>query len=238
MFVFSRFYSLCCIAAGIVLIAGQAYAQSNDEAPSSEQASKYAGMERIEIAGSGVVLTRPGTNIFNYDKVRILDVDLSYAEGIPYLSDKTEAKLKQTLAKSKAKWFKKNGVEVIDSSDSCTADYKIRFTDIKYDQSKLRNSEKYSHRVFGSALLSVEWLEPETHKLMFVWIVRVPLATQQKDRGNFDRKASRAIARRINKTIDEGEIDVRLSFGNQIQKYKEEAAPPEGCKGLLASSRL
>jgi hypothetical protein len=227
---------LLCFAVTVqhsVAVAEEAAAKTS-EATASKPKSPYAGLIRLEDQGNGIALVHPKLSPLSFDSIYLEPIVLSYADGIAALPEKTADKIAKQITKNENNWLKQTGITLVGAPEKCAINYRIRLANIKYDESKLKRSENFRHKVYGSMRISIELRAPETNEILSVWLQNVALATSQKDKGKASRKMTKSIARIAIESLEQGYED----YAEQSGIYQQTSTPAQGCSANMANSNF
>lgn len=158
---------------------------------------RYGHLQKLTIERPGVALYDPAVNPFSYDAIHVSDVLVSFADGVEPLSKKHISKINKGIVKWQEKDLKKAGVPLADIGSECTLNMLIRIEQLKYDKEKLRDSEKYRFRGYGNTLISSELRDATEQKVLAVWLRRVALGTEQRDKGSTGAKVAKSLTRSV-----------------------------------------
>lgn len=192
---------------------------------------RYGHLKQLKTDRPGVALFNPAVNPFSYDAIHVSDVIIQFDDAVEPLSAKQLAKINNGIVKWQMKDLKKAGVPLSNIGSECTLNMLIRVEQLQYDEEKLKGSEKFRFRAYGTALISSELRDATEQKVLAAWLRRVPLGTEQKDRGTADKK----IAKSLTRTVVDAIADATDNILPEFQKLVEGVESRKGCQSGIAA---
>ncbi len=197
----------------------------------AQPADDLGGLQKLNIAGAGLVLVHPDISIGTYDSIRYRGIELRYKSDDDTLSAKQEKQLRDSILEQFETSSREAGTDMVESPGECVVD--IRLSVLNIDM-KGESNDSPVRKSLGSATLAIDMRDSLTQE-------RLVLLAGKRDFGaGKDRRGMRDDFKRLSDNVGSLMVSLGQTLGQVVTEEIESRGPvaesKPGCSGKLRES--
>lgn len=225
------FFSVSLVTISSFVLALSSFSTMAEET-SAASAAEQTQLEKLNIAGAGLVMVHPTQGIGTYDAVRFTNVSLRYREGQKPLSKKREAEIREQIISELAKSTGESGAEVAEEAGACVVDVELAVVNIDF-RDHVKSSGGFQKNL-GSATMAYDMRDSVSREQL------VFMAGRRDFGSGRDRGTSREDFKRLSENIGILMVEMGQTLGNvvrdEIISRGDSLKTKEGCQSLLRAA--